>query len=270
MLDKDKLGEAIKAISNCFAAKSEQEANERVTEALKFLNESKYKIKSPEDFNCLIGIRVEQCMEAIAKTLHDIPTIKNTHLADFIFVNYEFLEHNIRELCTLREGSCCCADKSRHIINMFLQYAIDGTIPEFDPAVEQYWIPNFGDNQMWIDLCNSLYRLYYGYTKDYFKAYAALVECDIRKYKHIKHDWHIKFKDGTDFLYTSTWDENTENPLKIDMQGDCYIIRKKYVGDKDYPAYNSKDEEMAFLYNNSVCVPKEDVEIYSIDTEVMC
>lgn len=269
-MDKDKLGEAIKAISNCFISKSEQIANERVAEALKFLNESNYDIKTPEDFNCFIGIRVDQCMEAITKTLHAAPTIKNIRLADFIFVNYEFLEHNIRELCILREGSCCCADKSRHIINMFLQYSIDGIVPEFDPTVEHYWIPNFGDNQMWIDLCNSLYRLYYGYTEDYFKAYKALVECDIRKYKHIRHDWHIKFKDGKDIKYTNTWDGNIENPLKLDMHGNCYIIKKIDIEEYNYPVYDPKDEELAFLYKGCVCVPKEDVEIYSVDTEVMC
>ena len=269
-MNKNKLGEAIEAISNCFTSKSEQEANKRITEALKFLNESNYKIKTPEDFNCFIGFKVNNCMEAIAKTLHAAPAIKNTHLADFIFVNYDFLEHNIEKLCILREGSGCCADKSRHIINMFLQYSIDGVVPEFDSTVEQYWIPNFGDNQMWIDLCNGLYRLYYGHTEEYFKAYRALIECDIRKFKHIKHDWYIKFKDGKEVKYTNTWDKNTENPLKMDTHKDCYIIRKSTIGECDYPAYDPKDEEFAFLYRGYVCVPKEDVEIYSVDTEIMC
>lgn len=266
-MDKDKLGEAIKAISNSFASRSEQEANKRITEALKFINESDFKIKGPEDFDLFIGHKVEQCMNSIVKTLHDVPTMQNSHMADFIFVHYSFLEHNIRELCSLREGSCCCADKSRHIIKMFLRYAIDGTIPEFDPDLEKYWTPNFGDNQMWIDLCNGLYRLHFGYTEEYFKAYKALVECDIRKYKHVRHDWYIKYQNGEEFRYANTWDDNVDIPLEI--ENGCYILRDKYVVG-NYPKYKSNDEESSFLYKNSVCVPIEDVLVYSRDIEVMC
>lgn len=269
-MDSNKLGEAIKAIASSFTSESEKESNERVEEALKFLNESGYKIKGPEDFDCFIGYKVENCMKAIARTIYDFSNAKERHKADFIFTNYNFLEHNIRELCALREGSSCCADKSRHIIRMYLKYAISGEIPEFKPEEEHYWKPNFGDNKMWIDFCEGLYRLYYGHAQEYFAAYQSLVTCEIRKYKHILHRWHIKYKNGEDFEFTRSWDDRTENPLKYDSDGDYYILREKYVGTNVFEKYQPDDEEYKFLYNKCVCVPKNEVEIYAISEEVMC
>lgn len=269
-MDKNKMGEAIKAIASSFTSRSEAEANERIEEALKLLNESEYKIKGPEDFDCFIGYKVQNCMGAIAKTLYDSINAKHRDKADFIFINYRFLECNIRELCTLREGPCCCADKSRYILKMYLKYSIDGEIPEFNENVEEYWMPNFGDNEMWMKYCDSLYKFYYGYTEEYFKVYKSLVQCEVRKFKHILHRWHIKFKNGEDFEFTQSWDDRTENPLKYDSKGDYYILKRKYSGSNDFEKYEPRDEETAFFYKNCVCIPKKDVEIYSIDEEKMC
>ena len=153
---------------------------------------------------------------------------------------------------------------------MYLKYAISGEIPTFNPEEEHYWLPNFGDNKMWIDFCEGLYRLHYGHVKEYFAAYQSLATCEIRKYKHILHRWHIKYKNGEDFEFTQTWDDRTENPLKYDSDGDFYIIRKNYIGTNVFEKYEPDDEEFKFLYNKCVRVPKSEVEVYSVSEEVMC
>ena len=241
-MDKNKMGEAIKAIASSFTSRSEAEANERIEDALKLLNESEYKIRGPEDFDCFIGYKVQNCMEAVARTVYDSINAKDRNKADFVFINYRFLEHNIRELCTLREGSCCCADKSRYILKMYLKYCIDGKIPEFNPNIENYWIPNFGDNQIWIEYCDSLYNLHYGYTKEYFKVYNSLIQCEIRKFKHILHRWYMEFNDEEVIEFAQSWDDRAENPLKSYADKvDFYIMHNQKVKCKNFDIYEPED-----------------------------
>lgn len=272
-MDNDKMKEAIESLVNSFTSKSDAEANELVKDALENIKESGYKIDDPEDFDCLVMHKANNCLKAITKTLHEAPAdnVKDKSKSDFIFINYAFLEHNIRELCTLREGSTCCADKSRYILRMYLNYAIHGTIPEFNPEEEHYWTPNFGDNKMWIDLCDGLYRFYYGYTKEYFEAYNALVQCEIRKFKHILHRWFIEYVNGEKFEFTTTWDDRTDNPLKFDEDGDYYVVLDKYVGTIEHEPYKTDNEKLRFFYKRCVKVHKDNIKrIYHEDEERMC
>ena len=272
-MEKEKMKEAIEILVSSFTSKSEAEANELVKNSLAKLKESEYKIDEPEEFNCFVIHKANNCLKAITRTLHEAPSkeIKDKSKADFIFINYSFLENNIRQLCTLREGSSCCVDKSRYILKMYLEYAIHGVIPEFNPDEEQYWIPNFGDNKMWIDLCEGLYRLYHGYTEEYFKSYNSLIQCEIRKFRHILHKWFIEYTNGEIFEFTSTWDEITDNPLRFDKNGDYFLIRSKYVGATESESYDPEDEELKFLYRHHVKVHKDKIaRIYSIDEEKMC
>lgn len=272
-MNKDKMQEAIEVLLRSFTAKSDEEAIKLTANALANLEESEYKIDGPEDFNCFIMYKVNNGLKAITRTMHEAPgeEIKDKSKADFIFINYGFLERNIRELCTLREGSACCADKSRHILNMYLEYALHGTMPNFDPTIEHYWTPNFGDNEMWINLCNGLYRLYYGYTEEYFKAYNSLIQCEIRRFKHILHRWFIEYINGEVVQFTTSWDDSTNNPLKTDKEGDYYIINKKYTGSIETEPYNAADEEFKFLYKDCVKVHKDKIaRIYYEDEERMC
>lgn len=182
--------------------------------------------------------------------------------------DYDFLEHNIRELCVLREGSGCCADKSRYILKMYLGYSLAGETPEFNPDIEHYWMPKFGTNQEWINLCDGLYHLYYGRVDQYVKSYHALIQAEIRKYKHILHTWYIRFKDGETVKFDTTWDDKQDNPLGNEYfdKGDYYIIYKKYVENRGYEIY--EDEEL--LFNHNCKVPKSDIDkIYKISEEKM-
>jgi hypothetical protein len=251
--------------------KSEEEATLTFGEAIKNLKESKTKIDDPESFDCFINHKLNKGIKILVSTLHEPSICKDKSKPNFIYAKYSFLENHIRNLCEIREGSACCADKSRYILKMYLEYSITGEIPEFDPSIEKYWIPNFGDNEIWIKYCDSLYRLYYGYTEDYFKAYSSLIQYEIRKFKHILHRWFIEYTNGEVIEFTTSWDKRTENPLKTDTEGDYYIINKKYTGTVENEPYNAIDEEFAFLYRHCVKVHKDKIaRIYYKDEERMC
>lgn len=255
-MDK-KIASALEKIFNTLTAKSDEEVISLLGEAMQSINESKIKLDNPDNFNVFINHKLNKAVKLIANNLHEPSVCRDRNKPNFIYANYSFLESNIRELCILREGSSCCADKSRYILKMFLQYSIDGKIPDFDPNLEKYWIPNFGDNKMWIEYCDSLNALYYGKTEDYFKAYNALLQCEIRKFKHLLHHWYIELNDGDIVEIGQTWDDRLESPLSIYDKGDYYIIRKSFVEDKGLEVYTPEDEEEDFLYRrNFVKLPK--------------
>lgn len=263
--------QCITSLFNSLNAKSEKEAMELFGQAINYAGENKAKIKNPERFNIYINHKLNKGVKLLVKSLHEPSICKDKNKPNFIYQNYDFLDAHIRNLCELREGSSCCADKSRHILKMYLNYSITGEIPEFNPNVEKYWLPNFGDNEMWMNYCDSLYQLYYGKTEEYFKAYKALIKCAIRKFKHILHRWYIEFNDGDIIEFHQSWDKSIENPLDTYFdKGEFYILHEFKVKDKEFESYEPVNEEEEFLFNQYVKIPKSDVkEIYKKSEEVM-
>lgn len=247
----------LNCIFNSLTDKSNNEISALLEDAIKHLNDSKIKLDNPDNFNCFINHKLKRGVELIANNLHEPSVCRDKNKPNFIYANYSFLEGHIKQLCVLREGSSCCADKARYILKMFLNYSIDGIIPEFDPTLEKYWIPNFGDNQMWMEYCDSLYLLYYGKTEKYFKSYNKLLQSEIRKFKHLLHRWFIELNDGDVIEIGQTWDDKLENPLdNYYDKGDYYIVKKHLVKDKELDAFISDDEEEQFLFNDYIKLPK--------------
>lgn len=259
----------LESIFKTLSAKSDKEVSTLLIEAMNYIKESKVNLDNPDNFNCFINHKLKRGVELIANNLHEPSVCRDKNKPNFIYANYSFLERNIRQLCILREGSSCCADKSRYILKMYLQYSIDGKIPDFDPNLEKYWIPNFGDNKMWMEYCDSLCSLYYGRTEMYFKAYNDLLQCEIRKFKHLLHRWYLELKDGDVIEIGQTWDDSLDCPLSSYYdKGDFYILNKRFVKDKDFEVFVSEDEEEKFLYgNNYIKLPKSEINKTYYKTE---
>lgn len=258
----NEITKCLTSLFNALSAESEEESMKMFGEAINNAKESKADINNPEHFDCFINYKLKKGIKLLASTLHEPSICKDKDKPNFIYANYGFLENHIRNLCVLREGSSCCADKSRYILKMYLRYSITGEIPDFNPNVEKYWIPNFGDNQMWINYCDGLCRLYYGYTEEYFKAYNTLIQCKTRKFKHILHRWYMEFNDGEIIEFDQRWDDSNENPLDdYADKGDFYIMHKTKVKDKGFDIYEPMDDEEEFLYRKSyVKIPKSEIK----------
>lgn len=267
---ENEIRQCITGLFNALNAKSEEEAMGLFGGAINNAKESKIDISNLENFECFINHKLRKGIKLLANALHEPSVCKDKNKPNFIYANYSFLENHIRNLCDFREGSTCCADKSRYILKMYLRYSITGQVPVFNPEVEKYWIPNFGDNQMWITYCDSLCRLYYGYTEEYFKAYNSLIQCEVRKFKHVLHRWYMEFKDGETIEFTQSWDDREENPLDYADKGDFYIMYKPKVKDKKFEDYEPADEEDKFLCRNYVKIPKSEIkQIYKKSEEKM-
>lgn len=244
--------------------KSDEDIKEIFGEAINNIKEAKDNLNDPDSFNFSINYKINQGIKLLANSLHEPSICKDKYKPDFIYLNYAFLEQNIKQLCILKEGSCCCVDKSRSIIEMYLEYSISGQVQEFKPDIEKWWLPKFGTYQDWMDFCDGLYNLYYGQVEKYFRSYNTLIQAEKRKYKHILHTWYIKFKDGEIVKVSNSWDDKQDNPLenKYNDKGHYYVVTGEKLKNRGYEKYKK------FIHINHYKVPKKDIEeIYKVSEE---
>lgn len=267
----NEIEKGLECIFKTLTAKSDKEVSDLLIETMNYINESKMKLDNPDRFNVFINHKLKRGIELIANTLHEPSICRDKNKPNFIYANYRFLEGHIRQLCILKEGSSCCADKSSYILKMYLKYSINGEIPNLNLDLEKYWKPKFGNNELWMEYCDSLYALYYGRTEKYFKAYKELIQCEVRKFKHILHKWYIEFKDGDVIEFDQSLDNRIENPLEYDDKGDFYIMHKRKVKNKNFETYVPTDEEEIMLFGtNYVKIPKSEiVQIFKKSEDIM-
>lgn len=260
---EDTLKEVITCLFNAAAAEDEKMAQK----ILSNLRDIKYmKERNPENFDLFIGANIRKVLKTLIK--ESISSCNDFNKVSFIFLQYSFLESNIEKLIVQKEGHGCCADKARFIIRMYLRYAIDNTIPEFNAEEEHYWLPKTGTYEQWIQFCDGLYFLYYGSTEKYLLAYKTLIEAEKRLYKHTLHKWYMKFKDGEVIEIGNSWDKDVSNPLEDEDhdKGEYYLVSEKYVKHRNY-AITQREDLPILRY---CIVPKADVEeIYKVSEEVM-
>lgn len=255
---ENEIEKTLACLFDAIQTENEQESNRLLREAVQYVQNSKRDLHDPEMFNLFIRSKLKDAVEVLATALHEPTVCKDKYKANFIYESYGFLERNIEKLCEMREGSGCSGDKSRYILKMYLNYAITGHIPPNMLQKGEYWKPKFGDNEMWMAFCDSLYRLNYGYTKEYFEAYNILLQCHVAKFCYTIHHWFIEFTDGQIVEFDRTWDEKTENPLNSRDKGDFYLMYGGKFPDKVFEKYIPEPSE-SFLMEGYVKIPKSEI-----------
>lgn len=273
MRDSEELEEGIKAVITNLFDSIQTENNNTISqllgESVLHLQNSKYKLNDPENFYLFVGTRMDDAIDYIASNLHEPSSCKDTHKPDFIYRNYGFLERNIQKFYEFKNGSGSCgADISRYILKMYLNYAITGVIPTEDLKKDEYWKPKFGSNQLWMTFCDSLYRMYYGHTKEYFMAYNELLSCESTKFPYTMHHWYVEFIDGYVIELNNTWDDNIKCPLDHFDKGDFYLINKYHLQKKTYKDYIPEEKER-YICSDYAEVPKTEIKRIFMESEEM-
>lgn len=232
------------------------------------LTETGYDMKDPDVFSTILVFQQNNVMELVAEEFHEPCKKKeNQHKANFVFTHYDFLENHIRKLIENRCGSGCVADRCRTIIREYLKWLISGELNEFNPEIECYWIPKFGIYSDWFKYCDSLYELYHGRLQNYLEIYNKLLTCEIRRYKHLQHNWFLKLNDAEPFKFTTTYDRHTENPLDAYYtQNDMYLIQKRVIPKDLYERFSepaANERQMRLLK----AIPIHEVEKIYYETE---
>lgn len=248
--------EIISEIINSILDENEKTQEDILKSTVIKLKNNSIDMSDPDHFYTMFMFPMQEASSALAKNLHENSVDKkNSPKLDFLFTNYGFLSSHIEKLISIRCGSSCVCDCSRHILHVYKNFLLDGTIPEDNFSEDHYWLPKFGFYKDWISYCNSLYELYYGNTKNYVNSYYTLLASNIREYRHIIHRWFLKWKDGCEYHFDDTYDSNDKNPLDNEYYSDkeFYLIHKRYLPYNDYEA--AKEKRMPFMLK----VPKKDV-----------
>lgn len=96
----------------------------------------------------------------------------------FIFKNSKIIESNFRYWIELKEGSACCADKSRTILNKIVDFYKNDTTIEFDYSGEYtYHLPKivFTTHESIIEFYLAIRGLVYGNPNNYLESIKNLI-----------------------------------------------------------------------------------------------
>lgn len=251
------LKNCIGGLMEAVITENHHQAQKLVGDALTAIKSSPYKLHQPEKFNLFVGSKLSDILEVITKELHKETVCKDTYKPHFIYEQYSYLEQNIEKLCVKKESHSCSADKSRYILQMYLNYALTGEIPEDSLKKGEYWKPRFGTLEQWMNYCDGLYRLYFGNPDEYLFAYKRLLECAIEKFEYDVHYWFIETLDGDIVDLRTTYDEDVKPPVLVN--DDCYILWNRTIGGKVLEKFVPEKEEDKYLLSHYK-LPKADVK----------
>lgn len=135
----------------------------------KIIDSSKIKdFENPNEFFYAVLYPWEKFVSGFLKS-----NISSNRDIEFIWKHSEFIDRHFRNLFEKYEGSACCSDKSRTIVNGLLSYYTSGELIEFDYSTEfTYHLPEriFKSHDHIISLYEGLRSLLYGHPERYIKA----------------------------------------------------------------------------------------------------
>lgn len=239
------------------------------------LENAPYDLMNPDIYNSIIGNRVRMLMGKTIEKLYDGKdsiiiedrmgvfekklNIKDMDKIQFLYLEYQYLQHNIEKLIEEKlESSICIDDRNRFVLGVYMEYLLTGIIKKTDLS-EHFWLPKFGTNENWVGFCEGLYEMYYGNPDRYILARTKLLEAEIRKYEHTIYKVYAFFKDGKKVLISNYTDIEPELPEPEDsyymMDKDAFDCEQQY---EDY------GEGLGGLFYK---VPQEDINSFEILTE---
>lgn len=254
---KDEIAEVLGGLFDGIVKNQETEARENYGAFIDKLKASPYGLKDPEHFSSMVMYKLRKTLGVAGLELAGQPVDpKNKSAIKFLYLNYDFLEHQVRHLFEKIEGSSCCADKSRYILKIYKDYLLKGWIPEDDFTERHYWIPRHGIHQDWIDLVKGAFNLYYAEPMAFYEASKKIIESEKRTYKAMQYTWYCTV-DGKEYkAYANINDD------KSPFEGSGICVDSEYPG-KYMLYYRGGDElnkyETHPEFNSYYMIPIEDV-----------
>ena len=150
----------------------------------KHLIEKSEYLKDPDTVKTMIIHPFIRCVElAISKTQN-----KSNQVVD-LWMNYDFLESNVLELCSMFYGGGCSVDRGRFIVKSFIKFKETGIMPKLNWKQEYtFHYPKKGTLKQWFSFVEGVNRLQYGYNDIYLKSLMVLIKVHRKRVKHGKRD----------------------------------------------------------------------------------
>jgi hypothetical protein len=175
-LDKEKIKEVIESMVDGF--------NKEHLESpmFKHLIEKSEYLKDPDTMQTMIIYPFIKCVElAVSKTQN-----KSNAVVD-LWMDYDFLESNVSELCAKFYGGGCSVDRGKFIVNSYIKFKETGIMPKLNWKQEYtFHYPKKGSLKQWFKFIEGINRLKYGYNDIYLKSLMELIKVHKKKVKHGK------------------------------------------------------------------------------------
>lgn len=172
MKDKN-LENSLKEILDSLVLSVENETKKQYNDTIEGIINCGYKIENPETFNILINFQIKQVLKQVVNGLNPELEKENLWKLQFLYLNYGFIERHVREVIIIKEGSTCCADKSRWVLERYFQSIVDDNVE--DDREGLYYHPQFGSLEDWLEFCEGICSLYQGTLYNYLTAYDKLL-----------------------------------------------------------------------------------------------
>ena len=166
----------IKAVIGSLVDSIEREDEENSQELVEqLLSDPMLDWKNPDTINCLYFFQQNRHIVPLLKRVYPEANRRHISKISFIYQHYDFLNHQVKGLVDLEMGMC--ADKSRWLIQRYLNYVLTGekvNIPITEEPAHKYWHPDFGSADEWYEFMESIEEFYYGNVTRFLKAYEVL------------------------------------------------------------------------------------------------
>jgi len=129
-------------------------------------------LDNPDHIHTMIMAPFKRCVELAINM-----TQKQKDEVTTLWLNYQFLESNVSELCSQFYGHGCCVDRGSFIVNSYIEYVKTGIMPKLNWKQEYtFHYPKKGSLKQWFDFVAGVHRLKYGYNKEYLLALRELMK----------------------------------------------------------------------------------------------
>lgn len=129
--------------------------------------------RDAEAFYYRFGYNFESFVEGFARTM-----VKDNSDVAWIYQHYHFIELQFNHVYKKFEGSSCCADKSRGVVQRLLEFYITGKEIHFDPKSKYtYGHPKkyLKTHEEIVEFYQAVQSLYYGNPLKYMQIYHLIV-----------------------------------------------------------------------------------------------
>ena len=125
----------------------------------------------PNEFNAVVKYPIDRMLKLVLQKKFN----KSEEIAE-LYLDYDFLENNVSNLCSQLYGLIRSSDKGRFLVRSYIHWRETGEMPKFNWEGEYtFQYPETGTEQQWMDFVSAVHRLKYGYNKEYLIALQDLI-----------------------------------------------------------------------------------------------
>lgn len=173
---EDEIASLFVALMEGITSSNDNEVDEQYGKQIDAIVEAHKDLKDPEHFDLFVQYPLDNVLRVLVSKINPSENRSKIYV---IYKHYDFLNSNISNLVTVREGMACSVDKSRWIIASYLKHIETGSFPDMSIDDKCYWKPEFGSAEQWMKFCDGLLALQHGRPQQYLHTLNELMMINV-------------------------------------------------------------------------------------------